>query len=167
MSRYVIVSFLKKTTAGRTFSKLEWPLHLTVLRPFFSDTEDSKLIETLQISLAEKQKIALIGKSKELFGQNTDIVVTELEYNVQIQDLHNSVEGAFGSFVSFESKQYLDYRPHVTTQGNESVEVGEKVVIDSVSLVKFNNDSRQVLVTIILKDPAVFAGRVSPERSLA
>ncbi|MCB9820833.1 2'-5' RNA ligase family protein [Candidatus Nomurabacteria bacterium] len=150
MSRYVIVSFLEKATLGITFSKSEWLLHLTILRPFFSDNEDGYLIGILKDSLLEKQKVTSTGKVKEMFGPNKDVAVTELEHNTRIQDLHDSIESAFKPFIRFESEQYPTYRPHVTNQGSRGIVVGEEVVINSVSLVKIDNDSRQVLATVAL-----------------
>lgn len=148
MNKYVIASFLEKAHPGIVFSKTEWPLHMTILRPFFSDSEGSQLIEILQNSLEGKQTISLFGRTKEMFGPNRDIEVTELGHTTEIQNLHDSIMDAFQPFICFESEQYPHYRPHVTKRGGREVPIGEEIVIDSVSLVKIENDSRRVLAAI-------------------
>lgn len=150
MNKYIIVSFLEKVPPGTVFSNTEWPLHVTILRPFFSDGESSRLIEILQNSVKGKQTISLFGKTKEMFGQNRDIEVTELGHTTEIQNLHESIKNAFKPHICFESEQYPHYRPHVTKRGNGGVATGEEVIIDSVSLVKMENDSRRVLAIITL-----------------
>jgi 2'-5' RNA ligase len=136
MNKYIIVSFLEDVSSGMKFQKSEWPLHLTIIPPFFFNKEEKQLINLLNSSFTNKKPITLIGESKEMFGPEREVEVTVLKNTEAIQELHNDIQERLRNWIIFKSKQYPDYRPHVSGQGEKEINVGKKIIINNVSLVK-------------------------------
>jgi 2'-5' RNA ligase len=148
MYKYVIVSFLEEIPNGYIFNRNNWPLHLTIIRPFLSPDESDYFVEKLKFICSKNNRIQLTAKSEELFGLNKDIPVIELEMTGDLQNLHDEVKQVLKDSIEFESALYADFRPHVTTQGNKSIKVGEDIMIDSLSLVKSSGDTKEVISSI-------------------
>lgn len=94
--------------------------------------------------------MTLVGKSEEMFGPDNDIPVIELENTTELQAFRDEIMKACSSSITFETPEYKTYRPHVTLQEELKINVGENVLIGSLSLVKSDGDNRSVLHTIDL-----------------
>lgn len=149
MSKYVIVSFVEPEFP-QTFSHADWPLHVTVLRPFSTNLSDDELVEKLQDVCARHSPITTEAKSKELFGPENDVSVTELVNTSELQTLHEEISRIFGSDIEFTAPPYPNYRPHVTDNNGKSIQVGDTVSLTTISLVALGQDDRTVLVTTSL-----------------
>lgn len=147
MNKYVIVSFLQRDFPLK-FLKLDWPLHITIVRPFSSSKSGEEFIRTLTAICSQIKPIYVFGKSREMFGPNNDLPVTELEDTPELQSLHDQIMNVSGVWMEFRTPQYETYRPHVTDQVNGRISAGEEVIINSISLVELGSDERQVLSTI-------------------
>lgn len=150
MNNYVIVSFLQKGFPQK-FLQPNWPLHVTVVRPFFSNKSGIEFIHALTTISSQIKPIYTLGKSREMFGPNSDVSVTELENTPALQSLHDQVMSTSGAWMQFCTPQYKTYRPHVTDQVTGGISVGEEVTIDSVSLIELGSDERHVLGTVNFK----------------
>jgi hypothetical protein len=84
MNKFIVVSFIEKVPF--IFANATWPLHVTILRPFSFNGDTSDLIEILEICCLRTNKIKTIGKTKEMFGVNNDVPVTELKKNHRTSD---------------------------------------------------------------------------------
>lgn len=147
MSEYVIVSILQKD-APTTFHKSGWPLHMTIIRPFSSLKSSKDFLDTISMLCSNKKVITTKGKSYEMFGSENDVSVTELDNVPEIQSLHDEIMHACDSWMNFKMPAYGTYKPHVANQGDMKIDVGEGVLIDSISLVEMIDGNRKVLGTI-------------------
>ena len=159
MSPYLIVSFLKRNHPS-VFQKSDWPLHVTIVRPFSSSKAPEEIIKSLTTLCAKTSQLKTIGKSREMFGPENDIHVTELEKTPELQALHEKAIKAIEP-IEFTSFEYPNFRPHITDQGNGSFVVDQEVILTSLSLVKISGHEREVLHTATLRDKLIWFRRKS------
>ena len=143
MSKFVVVSFLQDPPAA--FQASDWPLHVTIIRPFVTDTSLSELTSAIERISADSQKSDVVGKGKEVFGPEKRSV-TELELSPQLQELHEDAMREFGSYVIPESHVF-SFRPHVTDQVSGTLDVDEGATLSSLSLVEMDGEERRVAHT--------------------
>ncbi len=62
MQKFVIVSFISEPPADE-FTSTDWPLHMTIVRPFQTDLLESVVIETLRPFYEQTVRIKVTGKS--------------------------------------------------------------------------------------------------------
>lgn len=149
MSRYVIVSFVEDEYP-KTFIQSEWPLHVTLVSPFSSTAPTQRLIDILKEVCLLHEKVVTEGKSRELFGPDATISVTELVNTPALQALRDDLREAYRDLIEFTGPQYPSYRPHVT-DSERSVVVGEKISVRALSLVQIDREERQEVYSIELK----------------
>ncbi len=154
MEKYVIVSMIE-TNFPEEFQSVNWPLHVTLLRPFVTSATVDNLSEILQTVSSTQPIIVTEGKSKELFGVERTVAVTELINTPALQHFHEAIKSAFINLIEFTSTEYPSFRPHVTEHHGKGVQVGELVQMSSVSLVTLNTQSYRVVNTFLL--PALAA----------
>src|SRR6185503_14423306 len=126
MNHFVIVAFVKKDFP-QSFAQTDWPLHVTIVRPFFSEKNAEEFSKVLKEICSNFKSIQTEGKSLEMFGEKNDAAVTELQNVPELQALHDRVMGGCGEWMEFKTRQFDTYRPHVTDQKENKIEVGEKV----------------------------------------
>jgi 2'-5' RNA ligase len=149
MSKYVIVSMLEPEFP-QEFQSSDWPLHVTLLRPFETEVGAVKLIELLKKISDTHQELSTTGKSKEMFGEKEDVAVTELICTPELQKLHDDIKTAFIDDITFIAHQYPTFRPHMTEQNGKSINVGEVIALKNLSLIAINAQLRTVLSAIAL-----------------
>jgi 2'-5' RNA ligase len=151
MNKYVIVSFLENIPVDTIFADSQWPLHVTLIRPFVSLAKEEELIATLTKALEETKSFSLVGISEEMFGPESNIPVVELERTPQAIALNASLKSAFDSSMDKSvPDMYTEFRPHVTSQVGGGITVGGTVGVNSVSLVRYEPGMRYVLATVRL-----------------
>lgn len=148
-NEYVVVSFLQSEMPS-TFRQADWPLHVTIARPFFTPKAVSELLQALKTVASKNKVLRTIGKAKQMFGPNKDVAVVELECTEALQSLHKQVKEVLGPDAMISGPEFKEYRPHVTNQKAAGISVGEEVMIRSISLVAMTTDERKVLGTIEL-----------------
>lgn len=138
MNRYVIVSFLGKVPAGTSFTRTQWPLHITLIRPFDSYASEAELVAELTGALRYTKIFSLTGVSEELFGPELNIPVLELERTTDIVALNILLKRRFTNLANPSTPDiFTEYRPHVTHQAEGKISVGDTITVSSVSLVKY------------------------------
>lgn len=145
MTKYVIVSFLEKNPSA-TFSSSDWPLHVTIVRPFSSSKNPDYFLDILKTHCLNRKKIILSGKSREMFGHDKSIPVTELEKTAEIEDLYRKLMLSLEGNIEFSKPHFDDFRPHVTDH-NRKLGVGDKIALGSLSVVEMDGEKRIVLGT--------------------
>lgn len=145
MSKYVIVSFVDEVVVGQVFNKTKWPLHLTLVQPFLSEKGDDFLIEQIITIANGHEQFPMLAKAEEKFGQNNDILVVELEMNPEAQKLNTDLVDVLKSFIVKDSFEYPNYRPHITKNGTNAIKVGDSVIVNNISLVKYKEDDREII----------------------
>ncbi len=149
-NNYVLVSFVDEIPVHTTFSAHDWPLHVTIIRPFISKIPENELIQIIDNCLANHHSYSVHGLRDEMFGPDKNIRVTELEYTQDIQVLHNNLSSALDHCVDFKPSEFNEYRPHITEQENKRINIGEKLRMNSVSLVMMGDSTRTVVHTSFL-----------------
>ncbi|RZM24228.1 MAG: hypothetical protein EOO88_23535 [Pedobacter sp.] len=152
--KYCLVHFIKPLEIGVQFDMSEWPLHTTLADVFAIDRQGadferllaSKLMGYLPVrtvaaadSILGTTRVVLLDKTKELLNLHGD-VITLLEQN-----------GAVFNTPEFNKEGFI---PHSTIQNSERLDIGQKVIIDSHSLIDMFPDGdwqqRKVLFTFNL-----------------
>lgn len=150
MKEFLIVSFLKENLPT-TFNKRDWPLHVTIVRPFFSEKSSEEVGAVVRDVCSEILSLTLVGKSKEMLGPDNNISVTEVESTVELGSLRNNIIKKIEPFITFKPPLYSTFRPHVTDQRTGSIAIGEKFTIRSLSLVEEHGTERAIVDTCPLQ----------------
>lgn len=143
MRNYVIVCFLSRNPPLEFPSK-EWPLHVTILRPFTSTCSPEEFGRMLEPICAQTPALTLTAKAEELFGPDNDVQVTELELTSELEMFQCQVLEACESRITFKLPAFPNFRPHLTVQQEGRVNVGDTVVLNSLSLVEQGQPYRVV-----------------------
>ena len=145
----IIVSFLKGNPPY-SFTRSNWPLHVTIVRPFHCSKSSSELITALSVVASENKSFSTIGIAKEFFGPNHDVPVITLKDTNELLSLHEQAVQACGPDMILTGPIFNEYLAHVTEQKSGSISIGTKIQISSISLVYLHNDECQVLCTFDL-----------------
>ena len=133
------------------FSSSDFPVHVTIVRPFLSGIDEKEIIKKMKITSSKNKPMKTSGKSKEMFGPQNNVFVTELENTPEIQKLHNDSLDDLGDSINFELPQYnSNFRPHVTDQKTGKISVGEEIFINSISLLRFYENKCHIIDTVDL-----------------
>lgn len=146
--------FINPLATGCRFGMSEWPLHITLADVFAVDRQgsdiDSKLthlckqkaaiiIKAANDSKLGETPVVIFDKSDELFKLHSDII-SLLE---ESRAIFNKPDFTKSGFV-----------PHSTIQDGKRLGIGDRVVIDSISLVDMFPDNnwqqRKVLATLYM-----------------
>lgn len=136
--RYFIVNLLRDLAVGDTFTPQE--LHISILPWFALETDETSFIRWFyrhfdQLAAFE----ATVGELK-MFGPKKDVPVHIVEPHGKFQVLHELALSWFGALGArwAERDPYVgdDFIPHVAERHGLKLETGQKLLIDSVVLVK-------------------------------
>jgi len=150
MNEYVVVSFIKQPQEN--FQRSEWPLHVTILGTFQTNISSKEIVLQMTKACLDTHTFILTGKSKEMFGYNNDIPVTELNKTSALVKLHSKLLTAFLSNATLKSPTFGGdgYRPHVTDQNTGNIEPNQEITVRSVSLVKLEGNQGLIIETVEL-----------------
>jgi|GEM_PF-3563854 len=155
MNEFIIVSFLTERIPD-SFERTTWPFHTTILAPFTTDLPPLEVQNILQQAAKEIPPFSTKGKSRELFGRDNTVSVTELYKTPELARLHMALFEAFSDHAAFKSPDWVgeNYRPHVTDTQNRQLRVMEEAIIQAISLVELEHTQGLVLYTCELAKPA-------------
>lgn len=142
MRTYVIVSFLEEDFP-RTFLSEKCPLHVTIVRHFSSSENVATLLNILNDFCFGQKELITYGKSREMFGADKNVSVTELENTEELAKLHKDLHEKIKDVTELVGLQYDSYRPHVSDHGETCISIGEKVPVSSLSLVEMIENKRR------------------------
>lgn len=141
MGAFVVVAFVRPATAGYTFPRSRWPLHITLAR--FDTREPAE-------SVSGRVGPALSGclgfdvhiGADALFGRGGSVPVSLVEPEPRLQLLHDSLLDALGDEVHLLSPQHLreNFRPHVSHQAEGRLHAGDTVQVGRAALVDMRPD---------------------------
>ena len=152
MDEFIIVSFLTENIPD-TFERAAWPFHTTILAPFTTDLTSAEVQNIMQRVSQEIPQFATTGKSKEMFGRENSVSVTELHKTPELARLHMALFRAFSEYATFKSPDWVgeNYRPHATDTPQRQLRIEEEVVIERISLVELQSEKGLVQSTFPLK----------------
>jgi len=138
---YVLVLPLDSLHVGDSFSRQNWPLHVTILGNFRTNARVDDLARTLQTTLESQQSIAIdpvVVGEQALFGPGGDVVVNVVDdESQQLAALHQLLLGPIDEYIELLDAQHAlsGYRPHVTAVASARVHRGDRIELRSLALV--------------------------------
>ena len=135
-NEHVIAIMIEPVSVGQEF--IDWPLHITVV-PWFPCHDDNKLDALLmEIAKSHRPFKAKVGKL-EKFGPKRDVPVNLVKRNRRLNNLHNDVLDVLEkNDMSIHQKNFVGngYQAHITHQKHAKKQKGDKLRIDSLTLIK-------------------------------
>src|SRR5665213_302916 len=154
MQKYTAVKFVEEIKDGTEFQANEWPLHVTITGNFIVKYNDA-LINSLSSILRRHSSFDVVAAQDDLFGVNSNTLVTLIEPSKEILTLHNDIISELALHGAlFDEPHYTKggYRPHITVQRNYRLHKGERLSINQVSIVDMfphaDMGMRKVLATL-------------------
>jgi 2'-5' RNA ligase len=132
----LICGFVDEFKIGDTFSK--WPLHITIVPWFRLDDPSEQIARGLQQALTLVKPFTVIVGETAVFGprkRQAHVLepsrLTEVEKRVR-KYFHQKRAW----LVDETTKRKYDFRPHITFQGDEHLQKGDRVQIDRLYAVQ-------------------------------
>ena len=136
--KYTIVCFFSAQDAAPNFPSSDWPLHVTVLGTFKTDWPIDKLARELEKLASTVAAFDVTPTEQAMLGPDKDVPVKLLRLDGGILALHNKLLELSddGSFV-YNTPEFVGqgFLPHATDQKDDSVKIGQKYRLSSISLV--------------------------------
>lgn len=129
------MSFTKPIDFGTKFEISEWPLHITLADVFAIDQKGSNIV--IQITdLLENQSPITVRVTDDAVLSQTRVVL--VENSKDLLALHNNLVDLFeANGAIFNSPEFIHegFLPHCTIQNAERLNKGDKIRIDTVTLI--------------------------------
>ncbi len=149
--KYCLVHFIQPIQVGTQFHMSEWPLHTTLADVFAINRHDSNIDKLFNSKSSQYLSVRSTAIEDSTLG-TTQVVL--LDKTQELLSLHNDVvalleeNGAVFNTPEFNKEGFI---PHSTIQQTQRLNVGEEVIINTLSLVDmFPGDDwqqRKVLAT--------------------
>ena len=146
-NRFVVVSFLDKAPSKR-FKSNEWPLHMTLLRPFIYDGPLELINENLNDLAKQLNPFTIKTSEDALFGPKENIPVQLVEINPGLSILHLRLAGLVTKLsleYEYPALSEEGYRFHITTQRGQKAPSNMELPVTGFSLVDRQADSEKGL----------------------
>ena len=157
MPRFVVVLPLTPLQIGESFATAQWPLHITVLAPFETDAAPSEIARLTAAALAGYDALTVVAGQDELFGRRHDILVTVINDNAALTQLHDRLVEALRPLATDPHEWAFvgpEFRAHVTVKRQARVQAGDELNLTQVALVdmapRAARRGRTVLATLDL-----------------
>lgn len=130
-------------------------LHITIIPWFVSELDGAKIISSFNAKFSKLNKFNLAVGEKALFGPKKDVSVSLIEINQTLLALHKlSLEWfeEIGARWAVKNAHVADeYKPHIRRRQGTKVNSGQKININSLSLVKAarREDGKRVVAASI------------------
>ncbi len=152
--KYCIVLLRDRLPAATESSMAEWPVHIT-LADVFAIELIPKVIKEMEALARSQSRIEVVARNEMFLGE-TKVVL--LERDSALQELHDSLIDLlhkYGAWFNTPEYNYGGFLPHSTIQKNGRLELQEKFILSSLTLIDMFPDSnwktRKVIKTFDLK----------------
>jgi 2'-5' RNA ligase len=137
MARFVVVLTLEPLVVNDEFTVAQWPLHVTLVEPFETDVEVETLNAALAPVAAGARPIAVDVGKDAMFGPRRDILVSlVLDAGQALAGLRTDAAAALRERAVDLGHIREDYRPHVTAKQHGRVRQGDRLRLDTLTLVR-------------------------------
>jgi len=141
--KYVAVHFFTPQPNGFRFHKAAWPPHVTILPRLTLGTSLETFTAKLKESVQHIQPFKITITGPEFFGQDQTIPVLIVDPSPDILKTHTGLlKMCVGLRCTYDEPAYngAGYRPHVSVQKNNTIEVGQTFPLDTITLVDMYPD---------------------------
>jgi 2'-5' RNA ligase len=159
MPRFVVVLPLMPLQTGESFATARWPLHITALAPFETDAAPCEIARLTAAALAGFDALTVVAGQDELFGRRHDILVTVVNDNAALTQLHDRLVEALRPLATDPNESAFtgpEFRAHVTVKQQGRVQSGDELRLTQVAVVdmapRTATSGRTVLATLDLDD---------------
>jgi len=138
--KYCIVSFLSNIAEGVEFDMKSWPLHVTQVGVFAID-DVTDIYNRLEQIAYKTNCIDTQIQGDAMFG---DTKVNLVENTKDLYMLHKAIVGLLvdgGAVIQSPDHQLEGFKPHCTVQDKERVVTGQKITLQSISIIDMFPDA--------------------------
>lgn len=138
MPRLVVVLPLVPLALGDGWALNDWPLHVTIVPTFETESTAAEVGAALKPLLAGRGHLTVLTGFDEGFGRAADIPVTIIEPAGELVELHASLVAAVKSGGGiFDDPEFIEdgYRAHVTKTRYAETKSGELLRLRQIALV--------------------------------
>lgn len=147
----VVVALFDALDPGTTFSRREWPAHVTLAPNFVVDETHEVIEHRIRGVVGAEAPLPIQFASEALFGPDGTIPV-QLVDSAPVVALHgrlaDSLKGAAGFAAEEPSYWRAGYRPHMTHVSSESVREGDHRRLPYVAIAELT-DNRATITSLI------------------
>jgi 2'-5' RNA ligase len=138
MPRLVVVLPLVPLALGDGWALNDWPLHVTIVPTFETESTAADVGAALMPLLAGRARFTVLAGFDEGFGRAADIPVTIIEPSSELVELHASLVSAVKSGGGvFDDPDFVEdgYRAHVTKTRHAAVLPGDSLELAQIAIV--------------------------------
>lgn len=137
MARFVVVLPLVPLEVDDTFTVAQWPLHVTLVEPFETEVDVDALQSAIALVAAVAAPIPADVGADAMFGPRRNILVSLVDDDGSaLLALRAAAMTALRERAVDLGHTRNDFRPHVTAKQHGRVHEGDRLVLDSVALVR-------------------------------
>lgn len=123
---------------GDSFAVAEWPLHVTVLPPFLTDSAPGDIADAIRGAVLGREPLTVVAGEDALFGRRHNIPVTLVLPDEGLTLLHHTLVAAVRPFAAEPDEPAFTgpgFRAHVTHKPPARISAGQSLTLGQVALV--------------------------------
>lgn len=152
-ARYVIVALFHQEVAGSSFSRQQWPVHVTVAPNFTTDVPQERLAAIVECTVTCTPPFSLRFTGNDLFGPHRDVPVLLVE-SESIELLHRTFERRLGELPDFTPDEPdfwgHGYRPHLTLRPTMMVDAQGSPGVHSVAVAMLREGEAEITASFVV-----------------
>ncbi|WEO77255.1 2'-5' RNA ligase family protein [Cryobacterium sp. SO2] len=138
MPRLVIVLPVAALRVGDSFAVSAWPLHVTVLPPFLTDSPAADIAAAMADVARTRPPLTVAAGEDALFGRRHDVPVSLIVPSEELTTLHQALLAAIRPFAAEPDEPAFTgpgFRPHVTQKPPARLNPGAVLTLTQLALV--------------------------------
>lgn len=135
---YVLAHIIDSSNIPEDFTKIDWPLHITLVGNFCVEHSLLDLTRGLDVYSKQQEPFGAVIGNEELFGPNNDVPVSLVDVDENILGLHRGLQQILANLgVTYETPAFVGdgYRPHSTIQTNGRLYKDQSLTLDNMTLI--------------------------------
>lgn len=155
--KYAIIALIEPIKEGTEFPAANFPLHITLVGVFAISYDGKTMAEMMSDLVKQQQPITVRVEEPAMFGPEKTVEVMQIEKSPELVDLHYKLYDLLvkaGAVFNDPQFQADGFKPHSTVIHGQRLNTGDKVVIDSLSIIDLfpagNGHRRKILKTLRL-----------------
>lgn len=147
-SLWVVVALFEALTPGMSFSRREWPPHVTLASPFVVEAPAEDLARAVESAGGDEWPLRVRFGGRAMFGARHDVPVQLVE-SADVVALHERlavVLETMPGFVARDPRHWRQgYRPHMTHVPTVAVHTGDSRELRSMALAELAGPTATVI----------------------